>query len=265
MTKIILSGIVGDDFTANGVRDALTSAGGGPVEIEIASPGGYVTPGLEISSVLRAYSGPKTVHITGICASMASFLAASIDGRVVAEYSSVYMVHECRGGAFGRANDLRDEADAIETFTRVLAEAYSARSGKSIAEVRRLMAAETFYTAREAKAAGFIDEVRGGIEDPNAITRARTTFAEAQARMNASGYREDAGKIAACIASMKAPEAPRNCFGVPVVDGIEAWLAKGEAEARAEVPLTDAEKAQCMKWGITENSFREYTKKGRNA
>lgn len=161
MKTISISGAIGWDVSPADIRRAIAEADGSePLDVQISSPGGFVTDGLEIYNLIRAYPGPKTTHLMGLAASMASYIALAGD-KVTAEANAVYMIHNALGGAMGNHNDLRRAADVFEGFSIMLARAYAAKTGKPLAEIRALMDAETWYFGAEAKEAGFVDEVIG--------------------------------------------------------------------------------------------------------
>ncbi len=178
MKTVALSGFVGSDFTGPSVRAALVAARGEAVRFELSSPGGFVDAGLEVASLIRNYKGPTTIHIMGIAASMGSFIACAAQ-RVTAEPSSVYMVHLPSMGAAGTEDDFRRSAEVLTKYGDALALEYARKSRKSLAEVRELMRAETFYGAEDAKAAGFIDEVVGVATSTGSTARGRTAAIEA--------------------------------------------------------------------------------------
>ena len=200
VTRISISGVVGGEVLPSDVRDALDVAGGAPVRIEIASPGGFVTDGLEIYNLIRAYPGPKTTHLMGLAASMASYIALAGD-RVTAEANTVFMIHNAWGGAVGDHNDLRHSADVIEKLSMILAMAYAQKSGKSLEEIRRLMDAETWYTAQEALEAGFVDEVVGQatVTKAQAVAQAREACTARAAAVAARETRDAPERLAAFL------------------------------------------------------------------
>src|SRR5262249_47457106 len=66
---------------------------------------------------------------------------------------------EPSGLVVGEASDLRDLAAVLDKVKATMVAAYSRKSGKPRAEVEAIMAAETWFTAAEAVAAGFADRI----------------------------------------------------------------------------------------------------------
>lgn len=200
MKTIPISGVIGWDVSPNDIRQALAEAKGEAVEVQISSPGGFVTDGLEIYNLIRAYEGQVTTRIIGLAASMASYIALAGD-RVVAEPNAVYMIHNALGGATGDHRDLRKTADVFEGFSIMLARAYASKIGKSIDYVRGLMDAETWYFGDESKTAGFVDEMAGDSTDDRsvALLAARASASACSTFLREFTEQDSAQRLAALI------------------------------------------------------------------
>lgn len=136
--------------------DALES-----VEVEINSPGGSVFEGQRIYNALRGISA-RGVHVTttvnGLAASMGSVIMQSGDTRQMTHGSRI-MIHEASTIAWGDARTMRKNADLLEGISAEIAGIYAERTGGEVKAIRNLMHAETWMTADEAKANGFVDTV----------------------------------------------------------------------------------------------------------
>lgn len=130
----------------------------GDIDLHISSPGGEVFEAIAIFNALRNHRGNVTIYIDGIAASAASFIAMAGD-RIVAERTATLMIHDANGIAVGNAGDMRDMADLLEKCSANIASIYAERAGGTADDWRKLMKAETWFTADEAKAAGLVDEV----------------------------------------------------------------------------------------------------------
>lgn len=156
-------GYFGDGVTAKGLRDQLLDAEPDePIELRINSPGGDVMEAVTMIELLKAHRGEVTARIDGMAASAASYLAATCD-KVTMAKAGLYMIHDPWSGVVGGADAMRREADVLDKVRDNLAAQYAGRPAckLSLDEVLALMAAETWYTAEEAKAAGFVDELTG--------------------------------------------------------------------------------------------------------
>ena len=128
------------------------------ITVRINSPGGSVADGLAIYNAFRRHKGRVIVHIDGLAASIASLMAMG-GTRVIAAENALLMIHDPWASTSGNAEELRKLADALEKHRDVMIGAYVAKSGQPEKKVRAMMARETWLTAEEALAAGFVDEI----------------------------------------------------------------------------------------------------------
>jgi ATP-dependent Clp endopeptidase proteolytic subunit ClpP len=124
----------------------------------INSPGGGVFAGITIYNMLKRHKAEKTTIIEGIAASIASIIALGAD-KIVMPKNSMVMIHKAWAIVVGNAIDMRKEADVMEKVDSSIASAIVAKTGRKEAEILDLMAAETWWTADEAKKMGYADEV----------------------------------------------------------------------------------------------------------
>ena len=147
-------GVSAKDFIAElGALPAAT-----PIELRLNSPGGSVFDAVAIYNALKRHDGSVTVTIDGIAASAASYVAMAGDAVVMPE-NAFLMIHDPSGLAIGTAADMRSMAEALDKIGASLVRGYAAKSGKPEEEVAALMAAETWFDAAEALAAGFADRL----------------------------------------------------------------------------------------------------------
>lgn len=155
---LIYDAIGADAWTGGGVTpEAVIAAlaGLGNVCVRINSPGGSVFDGYAIFNALLAHKGAVNVVVEGVAASAASFIAMA-GATVTMRETSMLMIHNARTMAFGQAADMLATADLLAKIDGQIAAIYEAKSGNSAVE---MMAAETWFTATEAQAAGLCDEI----------------------------------------------------------------------------------------------------------
>ncbi|MDC7086721.1 ATP-dependent Clp protease proteolytic subunit [Corynebacterium pseudodiphtheriticum] len=181
---IDLFGEVGWEITAKDVRTQLDGAG--DVDVFLNSPGGDVYEGLAIMNALRAHEGTVTIFIEGMAASIASVIAVGGADRVVARPHAELMLHHAWSGALGNADEMRKSAENLERISANLADIYADKSGMSPDAVLDLMSAETWFSASEALAAGFVDAVEDA-RSPVVARGREPAFAKAMARFRFSG------------------------------------------------------------------------------
>lgn len=131
------------------------------VEVEINSPGGSVFEGQRIYNALRSMSArgvEVTATVNGLAASMGSVILMAGDKRRMTSGSRI-MIHEASTIAVGDSRSLRKQSDLLEGISAEIAGIYSERTGGDEKEIRKMMYAETWMTADEAKENGFIDVI----------------------------------------------------------------------------------------------------------
>jgi ATP-dependent Clp protease, protease subunit len=157
----------GGGVTAKSVQQALDAMKGATaLDIYINSPGGDIYEAKAILAQLQRFSGEKVVHVDGIAASAATYVAMAGD-RIITARDATWMIHEVWTIAMGNAGALRETADLLDKENGVYAERYASRTKQSVDDVRAWMAAETWMTAAEAKARGFTDEISEGETSDN--------------------------------------------------------------------------------------------------
>ena len=161
---VYLYGTIGDDFwspsesnTAKNFSKELDGLKGKPVDIRIDSLGGDVYEGFAIASSIQRYEGETTAHIDGIAASAASYIAMMADKVVMSDFAQL-MIHDAWTYAQGNANELADVVAQLAALDSTIAGIISARSGMELADVKKAMDEETWYTADEAIENGLADE-----------------------------------------------------------------------------------------------------------
>lgn len=133
------------------------------LDIEINSPGGSVFDGYTIYQEIKSLRDRGvTVNgtITGVAASMASVICMACDKVSIVKHGRM-MIHDASSETKGNAEQLRRRAEILDGISDDIAEIYSERTGIDKEEVREMMKRETWMTARESIANGFVDEVVG--------------------------------------------------------------------------------------------------------
>lgn len=151
----------GEGVTAKKVAAALEdlrAQGVKALDIYVNSPGGDIFEAKAIHTNLRRFEGERVVHVDGIAASAATFIAMAGD-KIITVPSATWMIHEVHSWGVGNAADFRALADVLDKENGIFAEAYSKRTGSSAEDIRQWMAAETWMNAKEALQRGFTDEV----------------------------------------------------------------------------------------------------------
>lgn len=148
--------------SAASVIEALAMAEGSAVlDVYINSPGGSVFEGRAIMAALSRFSGKTVAHIDSLCASAATSIALACNEVAMSE-GALFMIHNASSGVWGDKAAMRSEADLLEKVELSVIKDYTDKTGKDDAEVIALMDAESWFTASEALAHGFIDRIDSG-------------------------------------------------------------------------------------------------------
>ena len=167
--------------SAKALVEALASMGGKDVHLHINSPGGDVFEARAMVSAVRGYAGTVTAYIDGLAASAATYLALAGAQTHIAE-GGMFMVHNSWTLAWGNKSELRSTADLLDKIDGTIVADYARKTGAKSDQIVSWMDAETWFTADEAKAAGFVDSVITGGAAPADATQASA------ARWNLSAY-----------------------------------------------------------------------------
>lgn len=165
-TIYIYDAIVSDDATAEwwgGVSaqslvPQIRAIKGGTIHLRINSPGGDVFAAQAICQAIRDTAAKVVAHIDGYAASAATVIATAADEIRISE-GGMYMVHCGWTFAMGNAIEMRSTADLLDKVDATIVKQYARKTAMAAEEVLKIMQAETWYTADEAVAAGFIDAI----------------------------------------------------------------------------------------------------------
>lgn len=161
----------GDGVTAKQFRADLRSLGDKTLNLRINSPGGDVMEGRAMAAALAEYPGKVVVHIEGLAASAASFLAMHGDEVVMTEGAFV-MIHNGWTFTMGDRHEHRAQADLLQKVDESIVNDYLLRTKVDAGQLNAWMDAETWFTAKEAVTHGFADRVAEGRSE-KAQARAR--------------------------------------------------------------------------------------------
>lgn len=129
-----------------------------PIHVHINSDGGDITEGNEIFNILKEHKGPVRTSVGAIAASMATVIAAAGKPCSIAE-NGFYMIHNPWTITMGDSEDLRKNAEVMDKMKAGIIAAYRQKSHLSDQEISDLMDEETWMTADEALANGFVDSI----------------------------------------------------------------------------------------------------------
>jgi ATP-dependent protease ClpP protease subunit len=160
--KLFVFGTIGGfDNDASEFVQAVHSLDAKAIDLHVNSPGGFVYDGVAMYEALKAHPATVNVHIDGLAASAASFLAQAGDSVEIAKAGRM-MIHDAQGIGIGSPADMREYADLLDSVSNDISAIYADRAGGKPAAWRSAMQATTWYSAAEAVDARLADRVSGG-------------------------------------------------------------------------------------------------------
>lgn len=155
----IYSGWSDDNFRSACERliaDGITDA-----HVYMNTNGGDVFAANEIVNVIKMFKGSITGEGGAIVASAGTYIAVHLKSFKMAS-NGQFMVHKPYGYVVGDADELDRVAALLRSFEDSYAQAYSAKTGKSIDDVKALYEKGDYWmSARKAMDEGFIDAITG--------------------------------------------------------------------------------------------------------
>lgn len=168
--ELLIYGDIGDswwDDTSTSALDVARTLADLDVDtltVRINSYGGSVSDGLAIYNALKRHPAEVITAIDGVAVSIASLIAMAGD-TVQAAQNARLMIHAPWGLMAGNAADAREFADVLDGYAKSMAHSYAAKTGQPVDEVAALLldGKDHWYSADEALAAGFVDEITGSL------------------------------------------------------------------------------------------------------
>lgn len=185
------------------IADIAAASDATVLHIRINSPGGSVFESRAIIEAIKRFAGKTIAHIDSLAASAATSIALACDEVEISD-GGFFMIHPASGSAYGDKNDLRKRADLLEKLEATIAAEYAAESGQELDQIVSWMDAETWFTAAEAIAAGFVDRLQSTAKVDNTFNLA--AFAKAPAAISAPPA------PVAVVAPVPAPVVAASCM-----------------------------------------------------
>lgn len=156
-TDLLMYGEIGREVTSGAFVAELNYLSNeyGTIQLRINSIGGSVFEGLAIFNSVRQCKSKVVAYVDGIAASMATIIMLACDEIKVSRVSMV-MTHKPKGGAVGKAEDMRAAVTMLENIETQAEQLYAEKTGLTIEKVRStfMRDSDTWFTAQEAVNAG---------------------------------------------------------------------------------------------------------------
>ena len=150
---------VESDVSSYGLSKSLAELHGvSQINVRINSYGGEVAEGIAIYNALKSHPAKVTTVCDGFACSIASVIFMAGDERVMNE-ASLLMIHNAWTHTAGNADELRKEADDLDTITGLSKAIYLAKTDLDEDELTEWMDSETFIDSATALERGFATKV----------------------------------------------------------------------------------------------------------
>ncbi|KAB2346848.1 ATP-dependent Clp protease proteolytic subunit [Actinomadura rudentiformis] len=134
------------------------------IHLYINSPGGSVTAGMAIYDVMQYIPNDVATLSLGFTASMGQFLlCAGTHGKRFALPHARILMHQPSGGIGGTASDIAVQAENMLFTKRTMQRLIAHHTGQTVERIEADSDRDRWFTADEAKAYGFVDEVVGSV------------------------------------------------------------------------------------------------------
>lgn len=133
------------------------------ISLRINSPGGSVFDGFAIYNLIAERREKVVTNVIGLAGSMASIVMLA-GKRVIAAENATIMIHNPMAMAWGESDEMRKMADLLDKLRGTLVNTYANKTGKKDEEIIEAMNATTWFTAKEAKDWGLVDEVSAAVK-----------------------------------------------------------------------------------------------------
>lgn len=128
------------------------------ITVKINSPGGDVFEAQAIHNILKTHGAEIITRNDALSASAATIINEAGNKRQ-AFSNTILMYHNPWTYAYGESKDLRKTAEMLDTVKETIINVYEKKAKMEREEISVMMDDETWLTAQEALARGFIDEI----------------------------------------------------------------------------------------------------------
>ena len=147
------------------------------INVYINSYGGEVAEGLAIYNSLKRHKAKVKTYCDGFACSIASVIFMAGEERIMSS-ASLLMIHNAWTYVSGNANELRKEAEDLETITQASINAYMSHINITEDELKEMLDNETWITPADAVEKGFATKITEDDTSTNASQSIRNKVVE---------------------------------------------------------------------------------------
>lgn len=143
-----IKGIIGWDVVGTTFADMMSRLSG-DVDIEIDSPGGYVTDGLSIFNAIKSYKkGKVSIRVVGQASSIAAYIMLAGDTLTFMP-NAIVVLHNPWNCACGDYRAMSKMANLLEKLAALYAEQFVEKGIFTEKEIRSIMDEETWFVGKK--------------------------------------------------------------------------------------------------------------------
>ena len=153
---IRLKGVIGESVIGTTFAEQISRLSG-DIDIEIDSPGGYVSDGITIFNAIKRYAkGKVNIQVVGECSSIAAYIMLAGD-TLKFEPNSIVVLHNPWALACGDYRAMLHEAKILEKMTNLYASEFVKKGIFNEEEIKAAMNEERWFIgANDLKLLGYL-------------------------------------------------------------------------------------------------------------
>lgn len=157
--EVFIYSYIGWPFNdAGDFAKALSAMKQSKITVRVNSPGGDALDGVAMFNAIKAHPSKIITRIEALAASAASYIAVA--GQEKQAYkNTMIMIHEPMVGVAGNQHELRGVADILTQLNENMIDMYADNTNVGKRDLKAMLKAETWMTAKQAKEKGFIDTI----------------------------------------------------------------------------------------------------------
>ena len=130
------------------------------IQVRINSGGGNVFDGFAIYNAMKQSNAVIDTYVDGVAASMASIIAQGGRKRYISKVGQ-QMTHKPSAVGWGNSEDLRKNADLLDSLEKMMCSIYASTTGKSTddCKIKFLNGKDNWFDAQQTITEGLADEI----------------------------------------------------------------------------------------------------------
>ncbi len=129
-----------------------------PIWLHIQSPGGMIFSAFAIADQLKLIQTPIYSVVEGYAASAATIISACCSKRFILP-SALMLIHQLSAMAWGKYDEIKDEAHALDMEMELLVKFYTEHSKMKRKKVEDLLQRDSWFNAQECLQLGLVDQI----------------------------------------------------------------------------------------------------------